>query len=81
MKRMATRIRTEAAMDQFLKRFNISTREKEVILLILKGMSNKEIESHLYIALCTVRNHIYNIYKKLGIQNRSQLIRLFKNFK
>jgi DNA-binding CsgD family transcriptional regulator len=77
--RMAARIKSEAAMEQFLDKHDISQREKEIILLLLKGKSNKEIEGALFIAMGTVKNHIYNIYQKIGVKNRAQLITLFKN--
>ncbi|MBN2345761.1 MAG: hypothetical protein JXO51_05165 [Candidatus Aminicenantes bacterium] len=78
-RRMAARIRTEAAMEKFFEKHNISQREMEIIHLLLKGKSNKEIEDALFIAMGTVKNHVYNIYQKVGVKNRAQLITLFKN--
>jgi len=78
-RRLAARIRTEAAMAQYLAKYDISQREKEIVLLLLKGKSNKEIEDSLFIAMGTVKNHIYSIYQKIGVKNRAQLITLFKN--
>jgi ligand-binding sensor domain-containing protein/DNA-binding CsgD family transcriptional regulator len=78
-RRMAARIRSEAAMEKFLEKYDISQREKEIIHLLLKGKSNKEIENALFIAMGTVKNHIYSIYQKIGVRNRAQLITLFKN--
>ena len=78
-KRLAERIRTEASMEQYLHKFDISQREKEIVLLLLKGKSNKEIEDALFIAMGTVKNHIYSIYQKLGVKNRAQLLTMFKN--
>ena len=76
---MAARIRTEAAMDKFYEKHGISEREKEILMLVLRGKSNKEIEDALFIAMGTVKNHIYNIYQKIGVKNRAQLMALFKN--
>jgi ligand-binding sensor domain-containing protein/DNA-binding CsgD family transcriptional regulator len=78
-RRLAARIRTEAAMEQYLSKYDISQREKEIVLLLMKGKSNKEIEDALFIAMGTVKNHIYSIYQKIGVKNRAQLITLFKN--
>jgi ligand-binding sensor domain-containing protein/DNA-binding CsgD family transcriptional regulator len=78
-RRLAARIRTEAAMEQYLNKYDISQREKEIVLLLLKGKSNKEIEDALFIAMGTVKNHIYSIYQKLGVKNRAQLLTQFKN--
>jgi DNA-binding CsgD family transcriptional regulator len=54
----------------------ISEREKEIIILLLAGKSNREIEKELFISLGTVKNHIYNIYKKTNVNNRLQLVSL-----
>jgi ligand-binding sensor domain-containing protein/DNA-binding CsgD family transcriptional regulator len=78
-RRLAARIKTEAAMDKFFEKEQISQREREIIMLVLKGKSNKEIEDLLFISMGTVKNHIYNIYQKIGVKNRAQLITLFKN--
>jgi DNA-binding NarL/FixJ family response regulator len=39
----------------------------------MKGYANKEIADRLFISTETVKKHIYNVYKKLGVQNRVQL--------
>lgn len=67
-------------LDRFFSQHNISKREQEIIYLILKGKSNRDIEDELYISLRTVKNHIYNIYKKLGVKSRWQLINMIRNF-
>ena len=51
------------------------------VLLILAGRSNKEIEDLLFIAESTVRNHIYSVYRKLGLKNRAHLVNYFRNLK
>jgi len=65
-------------INEFLSRHNISAREKEIVLLILDGKSNREIEEELYISIRTVKTHIYNIYKKLGISSRWHLFSILK---
>jgi len=64
------------SLDAVSGKYNISAREKEIIGLIAKGMSNDEITDELYISSSTVRNHIYNIYQKIGINSRGQLLHL-----
>ena len=59
---------------------SLTQKQKEVICLLLEGKSNKEIENELFISIHTVRNHIYNIYKRLGIKNRVELVNLIRNF-
>lgn len=55
---------------------NLTKREKEIIIHIYQGMSNKEIGECLFISPNTVKNHIYNIYKKLGVKNKIELVSL-----
>jgi DNA-binding CsgD family transcriptional regulator len=69
---------SQAKLGYFFSKHNISKREEEITLLLLQGESKKSIEDKLFISSHTVKNHIYNIYRKLGIKNRLQLFNLFK---
>ncbi len=64
-------------LDNICLEYGISGREKEIILLMIRGKTNKEIEDELFISINTVKNHVYNIFKKLKIKSRHQLIRFF----
>ena len=57
----------------------LSKQETIVEKMIIEGKSNKEIAKELFISLSTVKTHITNIYKKLNLSNRSDLIYKFKN--
>jgi len=61
--------------ERIIDEYHISSREKEICELILQGRSNKEIKDLLFISIHTVRNHIYNLYQKLGVKSRGQLVR------
>jgi len=63
--------------NKFITRYQISKREKEIIYMILQGKSNKEIENELFISQNTVKNHIYNIFQKVGVNSRAQLTKYF----
>lgn len=62
--------------DDFSNTYNLTQREIEITKLVSSGLSNQEIAENLFISANTVRNHIYNIYKKTGIKNRYELINL-----
>ncbi|MFA6439825.1 MAG: helix-turn-helix transcriptional regulator, partial [Bacteriovoracaceae bacterium] len=51
----------------------MTEREKEVIALIVEGMSNKQIGDNLSIATFTVKSHVHNILEKLALQSRLQI--------
>lgn len=53
-------------------RTELSAREMDVLKLIVRGMSNKEIGSNLGVAEGTVKIHINNILSKLGVSDRTQ---------
>ena len=75
-RRNASAFGTEQALAELSARYGLSQREGEVVRLILGGKSNKEIEGALYISIHTVKNHIYNIYQKLGVKSRYELAHL-----
>jgi len=50
----------------------LSDREKEILRLITKGFSNREIADTLFLAEGTVKNHVTNILGKLGVRDRTQ---------
>jgi ligand-binding sensor domain-containing protein/DNA-binding CsgD family transcriptional regulator len=60
--------------DSVIDSYGLTSREQEILRLILQGASNKEIERKLFVSASTVRNHIYNIYQKIGVGNRLELI-------
>lgn len=62
--------------DRYLKEHGTTEREKEIIALVLEGCTNTEIGEILAISPYTVRNHISNVYKKLYVKNRYELIGL-----
>jgi len=52
----------------------LSPRELEVLNMIAKGHSNREISEQLFLALDTIKGHNRNIYGKLGVKNRTQAV-------
>lgn len=56
---------------------SLTPREKEVLSLICKGYSNKEIAKKLSISLSTVKNILRSLYRKLNVSTRSSLQALF----
>jgi len=67
------------AYNDYLTGIGISTREKEIVVLIMKGYSNRKIANELFISLSTVKTHIRNIFKKLNIESRFEIITKLKN--
>jgi DNA-binding NarL/FixJ family response regulator len=71
-----------AAMDDFnrppetpprRKNVLLSDREKEIVHLVAQGFRNREIAEKLFIAQQTVKNHVHDIFDKLGVSDRLEL--------
>ena len=60
------------------KQYALSPREKEVLRELLAGLQVKEIGAKLFLSTHTIRNHIRHIYEKCKVQNRVELINLFR---
>jgi DNA-binding CsgD family transcriptional regulator len=55
----------------------LSPREREVVDLVLAGLTNQDIAQRLFLSERTVESHVRNILMKLGCRNRTELIRLW----
>jgi DNA-binding NarL/FixJ family response regulator len=51
----------------------MTKREREIIVLIAEGMSNKEIALKLNISTHTVKSHVHNVMEKLALHTRLQI--------
>ncbi len=61
-------------LKDILTQRGLSHREAEVAELVSKGLSNKEVASQLFVTEKTVKFHLTNIYKKMSVKSRAQLI-------
>lgn len=52
----------------------LTPREREILVLIAKGMSTEEIADELTIGNATVRTHVYRLRNKLELRDRAQLV-------
>ena len=51
----------------------LSTREREIVLLVAQGFKNKEMAERMFISEQTVKNHLHNVFDKLGVSDRLEL--------
>lgn len=54
--------------------FSLTPREREIVRLVAEGLRNREIASRLSISEGTVKIHLHNVYDKLGVDGRLELV-------
>jgi DNA-binding NarL/FixJ family response regulator len=64
---------TASALD------GLTRREREVIELVGRGLSNKQIADRLYIQVATVKSHVHSILTKLGLDRRAEVVALLRD--
>ena len=65
-----------SGFEAFCQKYDVTRREAEIIIEISKGKSNRQIAEDLFITVQTVKDHIYRIYTKTGVNNRVQLLNI-----
>ena len=59
-------------------RYGLTSRERSIVDLVVRGFSTKQISATLYISEYTVQEHLCNVFDKVGVRGRQALVkRLF----
>lgn len=74
--RMSTGLVDEEVAAEFVDRTGLSPREVDVLRSLVKGISNRQIGQELGVEEVTVKLHLRRIYKKVGVSNRTQAVKL-----
>ena len=67
-------IKNNSVEDKFTNQLKLTKREKEIIDLISKGKTTKQIAAQLFISELTIKTHRKNIHEKMGTKNVANLI-------
>lgn len=68
----------DVLMEKATVEYGLSAREKEIAALLYEGKNNNEIADRLFLSTNTVKVHASNLYKKLGVSNRVQAIKIIR---
>lgn len=71
----------EGVPELFVREFDLSKREAEVLEQLCLGLSNRDIGEKLFISPRTVENHVYNLYRKCGVGRRMELCNLLNHYR
>ncbi len=67
-------VEVDQVFESFLAKYGITEREREIILKVVQGKSNADIARDLVVSLATVKTHLHNIYTKIGVTSRYNLL-------
>jgi DNA-binding NarL/FixJ family response regulator len=73
MRHFASPPETEMQDGSGRERSPLSNREREIVCLVAQGHKNKEMAEKLFISEQTVKNHLHNVFDKLGVSDRLEL--------
>jgi DNA-binding CsgD family transcriptional regulator len=67
-------VEIDGPFETFLAKYGITEREREIILKVVQGKSNADIAGELFVSIATVKTHLHNIYTKIGVNGRYDLL-------
>jgi DNA-binding NarL/FixJ family response regulator len=71
--------RCEHAVTRRSSRLDLTRREQQLVPLISRGLTNKEIASHFGLSEQTVKNHVHRILRKVGVRDRLSVLDAYEN--
>jgi DNA-binding NarL/FixJ family response regulator len=72
--RFVAQMSAETSLPDSPTKPDLTLRQQQLVTLVAKGLTNKEIASHLNLSEFTVRNHIHNILKQVDASSRSEAV-------
>nr|WP_288752902.1 helix-turn-helix transcriptional regulator [uncultured Anaerostipes sp.] len=64
----------------FCKKYQLTTREQDILKLLLDDMNNTEISETLCISVGTTKAHIHNIFAKVDVKRRRDLMQIYEKY-
>jgi DNA-binding NarL/FixJ family response regulator len=61
-------------MRDSVERPSLSTRERQILAMVVMGLTNQEIGARMFLAESTVKSHLSSAYNKLGVRSRSEAV-------
>lgn len=57
----------------------LTKKERSILKLLAEGKSNKQIANELFLSVHTIKTHNYNLFKKIGVRNRTQAVNFYNS--
>ncbi|MFI7695839.1 response regulator transcription factor [Nonomuraea sp. NPDC049655] len=74
LRRMLDRFAAQLPVEELPAATELTPREREVLLMVARGLSNMEIAGRLEVAEATVKTHLGRVLAKLGLRDRAQVV-------
>lgn len=71
----------ESILHRFCETYHLTIREREILKVLLLDKTNQEISDDLFISLGTAKTHVHNIFQKIGVVKRPQLLNIYDTFR
>lgn len=76
-----TRDSLDSKLDAIASNHKLTVREREIMALIYQGMTNPDISEELFISINTVKKHTHNLFEKLDVTNRMEVVYMINSWK
>ncbi len=70
----------DTAFLHFVNQYQLTSREQDILRILLMDKNNQEISDALYISIGTVKTHVHNIFQKVNVTKRSQLLKIYYEY-
>ncbi|MDR0925325.1 MAG: helix-turn-helix transcriptional regulator [Hungatella sp.] len=71
----------ESILYRFSEAYHLTAREREILRVLLMDKTNQEISEDLYISLGTAKTHVHNIFQKIEVVKRPQLLEVYAAYR
>ncbi|WP_077609746.1 response regulator transcription factor [Clostridium sp. Marseille-P2415] len=71
----------ESILYHFSDEYHLTAREREILKVLLMDKTNQEISDDFYISLGTAKTHVHNIFQKIGVVKRPQLLDIYEIYR
>jgi DNA-binding NarL/FixJ family response regulator len=58
---------------------DLSARQREILEMVVEGLSNAQIAGRLYLSESTIKQHLCAVYKELGVRNRTEAAKTMRD--
>lgn len=70
----------DTAFLHFVNQYQLTSREQDILRILLADKNNQEISDALCISIGTVKTHVHNIFQKVNVAKRSQLLKMYYDY-